>query len=138
LFFVQIGAYVGAMLIIPTSVKNDAYPELYSSLRHAHTFTIAGTLIAALAAMLAALVLAVPLMRLSGLTAALGTFVVLIIGNVVFTNWDKLTGGSPGLSGIPSISIWVVLVWALVCVAIACAFQQTTWCRRLRASREDE
>src|SRR2546430_11711568 len=63
--------------IIPTSVKNDAYPQLYGWLRHAHSFTIAGILIGGLAAMIAALVLAVPLMRLSGLSAALGTFVVL-------------------------------------------------------------
>jgi branched-chain amino acid transport system permease protein len=138
LFFVQVGAYVGAMLIIPTSVKNDAYPELYAWLRHAHSFTIAGIVIGGLAAMIAAAVLALPLMRLSGLSAALGTFVVLVIGNVVFTNWDKLTGGSPGVSGIPSMTIWIVLVWALVCVGIAWSFQQTTWCRRLRASREDE
>jgi branched-chain amino acid transport system permease protein len=138
LFFVQVGAYVGAMLIIPTAVKDAAYPELYETFRSVHMGTVAATFVAAAAAMLAALALAIPLMRLSGIAAALGTFVVLVIGNVVFTNWDKGTGGSPGLSGIPSTNIWVVLAWALACVAIACAFQQTTWCRRLRASREDE
>ena len=48
-------------------------------------------------------------MRLSGITAALGTFVILVIGNVVFTNWEKGTGGAPGLSGIPQTGIWTIL-----------------------------
>jgi branched-chain amino acid transport system permease protein len=138
LFFVQIGAYVGALLIIPTAVKDAAYPELYDSLRELHANTVVATIVAALAAMIAALIIGAPLMRLSGITAALGTFVILVIGNVVFTNWEKGTGGAPGLSGIPQTGIWTILVLALICVAIACVFQQTTWCRRLRATREDE
>lgn len=138
LFFVQVGAYVGAILIIPTEVKDAAYPELYETLRNMQSSTVAATTIAACAALIVALVLGLPLMRLSGITAALGTFVILVIGNVVFTNWEKGTGGSPGLSGIPQVDIWTILVLALVCLAIACAFQQTNWCRRLRASREDE
>jgi branched-chain amino acid transport system permease protein len=88
--------------------------------------------------MIVAGIIGAPLMRLSGITAALGTFVVLVIGNVVFNNWEKGTGGAPGLSGIPQTGIWSILVLALIAVAIACVFQQTTWCRRLRATREDE
>jgi branched-chain amino acid transport system permease protein len=138
LFFVQIGAYVGALLIIPVEVKNAAYPELYGALRELQTGTVMATIIAGLAAMSVALIVGAPLMRLSGITAALGTFVVLVIGNVIFTNWEKGTGGSPGLSGIPQTTIWRILILALIAVAIVCAFQQTTWCRRLRATREDE
>lgn len=138
LFFVQVGAYVGALLITPTAIKNAAYPELYDTLREVQAGNVAATVIAAFAAMLVALVVGAPLMRLSGITAALGTFVVLVMGNVIFTNWEKGTGGSPGLSGIPQTEIWTILVLALIAVAIACIFQQTTWCRRLRATREDE
>jgi branched-chain amino acid transport system permease protein len=138
LFFVMVGAYVGAVLVIPTETKDAAYPELYGLLRSAHTSGVLAIVVAAAVAMTVALLLGVALMRLSGITAALGTFVVLVIGNVVFTNWEKGTGGQPGLSGIPQSGIWIILVLALVCVAIATLFQHTTWCRRLRASREDE
>jgi branched-chain amino acid transport system permease protein len=91
----------------------------------------------AVAAALVAVVLASALMRLSGLNAGVGTFIVLIIGNIIVNNADALTGGTAGLSGIPATTPWQVLAWALVCMLLAWTFQQTASCSRLRASRED-
>ncbi len=49
-----------------------------------------------------ALLLAVPLARLSGLTAGLATFAVLVIVNVVAKNWQQVTHGTAGVTGIPT------------------------------------
>ncbi len=86
-----------------------------------------------------ALVLSFPLARLSGLTAGLATFAVLSIVNVVLRNWEQLTHGTAGVSGIPTTTtIWSSLAWVSVAIAAAWAFQRSRIGLRLRASREDE
>lgn len=136
--FMMVGAYAGALLIIPEATKNDAYPTLFAPIRHAHLPTLPATLIGGVAAMVVAALIALPLMRLVGLAAALGTFVILIIANTIGNNWEAVTGGSPGLSGIAGISLWAMLAWALIAITLAWLFQQTLLCGHLRAAREDE
>jgi branched-chain amino acid transport system permease protein len=138
LVFMMVGAYAGTLLIIPESTKNNAYPTLFAFIRHAHLPTLPATLIGGVTAMIVAAIVAVPLMRLTGIAAALGTFVLLIIANTIGNNWEAVTGGSPGLSGIAGITLWAVLVWALLAIAVSWLFQHTLVCGRLRASREDE
>jgi branched-chain amino acid transport system permease protein len=135
--FMAVGGYTAAIFLLPTIVKTTAYPILASPLQSASLPAIPAIVIAAVAAAVVALLLASTLMRLDGLNAALGTFIVLIIGNIILNNADALTGGTAGLSGIPPTSVWQVLLWALICMALAWAFQQSASCRRLRASRED-
>ena len=138
LVFMMVGAYAGTLLIIPEATKNAAYPTLFPFIRHAHLPSLPATLIGGITAMAIAAIVAVPLMRLTGIAAALGTFVLLIIANTIGNNWEAVTGGSPGLSGIAGISLWAVLVWALLAIVVAWLFQHTLVCGRLRASREDE
>jgi branched-chain amino acid transport system permease protein len=78
-------------------------------------------------------------MRLSGLTASLASFALLIMVNVVATNWKQVTNATSGISGLPgTIGVYSTLVWALLVMLVAAAFQRTATCRRLVASREDE
>jgi branched-chain amino acid transport system permease protein len=135
--FMAVGAYTASLLLIPAEMKTAAFPFLADPLLSAELPGIPAMLAAGAVALVAAAILAIPLMRLSGLAAALGTFVMLIIAGIVFENLEVVTGGTAGLSGIPPAGVWTILVWALVCVAIAWAFQQTSACVRLRASRED-
>ena len=76
-------------------------------------------------ALSAAVALAVgwPILRLSGYFLALATLALAIIGQVLFLEWDWLTGGTLGIGGIPPVSLFGVelnspqrfyyLVWPL-------------------------
>jgi branched-chain amino acid transport system permease protein len=137
--FMAIGAYAGAIFAMPPTTKQFVLPDLPRFLADVHLGAFPATLAAGGVAAAVALVLAVPLMRLSGLTAGLATFAVLVIVNVVARNWQQLTHGTAGISGIPTTTtVWVALVWALVAMAVTWAFQRSRFGLRLRASREDE
>jgi branched-chain amino acid transport system permease protein len=133
--FMAIGAYTAAILRIPEVTKVALFPTMPDVALGSITATIVG----GLAAALVAFVIAVPLMRLSGLVASLGTFAFLNIVYIVASNLDQLTGGSTGIAAVPATTTRnTALVWALLMIAVAWAFQQTRVCLRLRGSREDE
>jgi branched-chain amino acid transport system permease protein len=125
--------------VIPESTKPFVIPDLPGFLVDAHLSPVPATIVAGAIAAAVALVVAVPLARLSGLTAGLATFAVLTIVNVVSRNWEQLTHGTAGVSGIPTTTtIWIALAWAAVAIGAAWAFQRSRVGLRLRASREDE
>lgn len=137
--FMAIGAYAASLLAIPRSFKQLNQPNLPHFLADAQWNPLVACVVGGVAAALVALVLSVPLMKLSGLTAALTSFAFLEIVYVVAANWSSVTNGEPGLTGIPPLSgvgeLWLV---SLVVIGVALVFQQSRWGRRLRASREDE
>jgi branched-chain amino acid transport system permease protein len=47
-----------------------------------------------------------PVLRLSGYFLALATLALAIIGQVLFTEWDWLTGGTLGIGGVPQIDLF--------------------------------
>jgi len=53
-----------------------------------------------------ALVMGLPLLRLSGHFLALATLALMVIVTQLFFEWDWLTGGSLGIGGIPKISLF--------------------------------
>jgi branched-subunit amino acid ABC-type transport system permease component len=137
--FMAIGAYAAAILVIPRETKAFVLPDLPGFLARAHLAPLPATIAAGAVAAAVALVVSVPLARLSGLTAGLATFAVLAIANVVSRNWEQLTHGTSGVSGIPrTTSIWDALAWALVAIVAVWAFQRSRVGLRLRASREHE
>ena len=78
-----VGAYTFALLAIPVDTKATLLPNLPAVLAEAHLPTVPAMIAAGLAASLVALVVAIPLMRINGLSAALGTLALLIIVNQV-------------------------------------------------------
>ena len=101
--------------------------------------TIPAALIAGTLSTIFAFVIGVPLMRLSGISAAMGTFASLAIVYVVISNWKEVTGGASALIGLPVYTdIWVALIYALLALGLAYAYQESRYGRRLRASRENE
>jgi branched-chain amino acid transport system permease protein len=136
--FMAIGAYTAGLVRIPEDQK-AALLVLPGAIERAHFSSLQAVLLGAGVATLVAAVIALPLMRLGGLTAGLGTFAVLNIINIVAANWNHFTGGSTGMAGVPiSTSIASALTWSLIVIVLAWAFQQTRLCLRVRASREDE
>jgi branched-chain amino acid transport system permease protein len=133
--FMAIGAYTAAILRIPSGTKAALFPTMPD----VELPSIVATLVGGVAAALVALVIAVPLMRLSGLVASLGTFAFLNITYIVASNLDQVTGGSTGIAAVPATTTRnSALVWAVLMIALAWGFQQTRVCLRLRGSREDE
>jgi len=93
--------------------------------------------LAALAGAIYALVVGVPLMRLSGLPAGIATFAVLGITYNVLTYWPKIGPGPTALALVPESGIWTLTAGALIAVAAAFAYQRTPFGRLLRATKED-
>jgi branched-chain amino acid transport system permease protein len=80
-----------------------------------------------------------PLMRLSGVSASIATFAILVVAYVVFGNWTTVTGGQNSLMGLPPyVDLWTAVAWAVAAMVIAFAYQETRSALLLRASREDE
>lgn len=137
--FMAIGAYVAAWMTMAPNTKRIMLSELPTFLSQIQMPTIPGAIIGGLAASSVALIVGVPLMRLSGISASIGTFAVLatIIG--VIGNWDAMTGGKSSLIGIPiDTDMTMALGWALVAVVAAAAYQHTRFGMLLRGTREDQ
>jgi branched-chain amino acid transport system permease protein len=137
--FMAIGAYASALVTIPPLLKSTLLADAPGIVAGAHMGTVPGIFLAAGVAAAFALILAGPLMRLTGLAASIGTFAFLIIVNTVISQWESLTRGVKAIGGVPTdTTLHSALVWALVAITIAFLFQETSVGLRLRASREDE
>jgi branched-chain amino acid transport system permease protein len=137
--FMAIGAYVSALLTMKSAAKSVFLPDLPQMIAAAEWPALPGALAGGAVAAVVALVVGWPLMRLSGVSASIATFAILVVGNVVFGNWTSVTGGQNSLMGLPAyVDLWPALGWAIAALVIAFAYQETRSALLLRASREDE
>src|SRR5262245_51421660 len=137
--FMAIGAYVSALLTMPATAKSVFLPDLPAWLAVVEWPTAAGALAGGGAAALVALVAGFPLMRLSGISASIATFAILVVAYVVLGNWTSVTGGQNSLMGLPIyVGLWTAAGWAAIAIAVAFAHQESRSGLLLRASREDE
>jgi branched-chain amino acid transport system permease protein len=136
--FVAVGGFASGVMTIPVESKSGVLPDLFPILRD-HTLGMVPSLaLAALVGGVLALVLGVPLMRLSGLAAGIATFAVLEITHNVLREWTKIGPGATTLSLIPeSDGALQPVLGVLVIIAVAYAYQRCRLGRMLRASRED-
>ncbi len=134
-----IAAYVTAWLTMRPMSKQLAIPGLPDFLIHAHMPMLAATLTSALAASVAALITGLVIMRLSGVASSIATFAFLAIVNVVYSNWNSVTGGEGSLVGIPTgVNLWNTGIWAIVAILIAYLHKISRAGLALRAARNDE
>lgn len=136
--FMCVGAYGTAWLAVPPEMKAytlTGLPDWVSANAFGHLpATLAGVALAALLALVSGLVL----MRLSGIAISIATFALLAIVNVVYSNWDGVTGGTSSVVGIPTtVNLGVALAWALVSLLLAQLHGGSRWGLQLRALRED-
>jgi len=136
--FMAVGAYSAAWLTIPPAMKASLLPGLPAWLVATELAPGLAVPLAGLAAAAVALIFGLPLMRLSGITASIGTFAMLSILHSVFANWTPVTGGQGSLYGMPRYTdMQVATLWALVAMVVAALYQASPAGIRLRASRED-
>lgn len=137
--FMAIGAYVSALLTMRPELKEARLGGLPTFVAEAQLPVGVAALVAALIAAAFALVIGLPLMRLSGLAAAIATFSVLLIVFTIVNNWTSVTGGPSVLVGVPiRTSIWPPVAWGVTSVVVASVYGRSRFALRLRASREDE
>jgi len=137
--FMAVGAYVSALLTMKPAAKSVFLPDLPAIIAGAEWPNFPGALAGGAAAAIVALVVGWPLMRLTGVSASIATFAILVVANVVFGNWTSVTGGQNSLMGLPAyVDLWTAFTWAVATIVIAFAYQETRSALLLRASREDE
>ncbi len=136
--FMAIGAYVAALLTMPANAKGMFLPDLPGWLMVAELPALAGPFIGGAVSSILALVVGLPIMRLSGIAAAIATFSLMFICYIVLGNWTSLTGGQISLMGLKSyVGLWTACAFAVGAIGVAFAYQETRWALALRASRED-
>jgi branched-chain amino acid transport system permease protein len=135
--FVAVGAYLSGILTLGAEQKDFVIPTMYPFLRHAHVATVPSLALAAVAGAVFALLVGIPLMRLSGLPAGIATFAVLGITYNLISYWQKIGPGVTALALVPESGIWTLFVGTLITIVIAFAYSLSRSGRKLRATRED-
>lgn len=138
--FVAVGAIGAGLATVPADVKgrSTAFNELFPFLADLQLSNLESLAFAAVLGAGFALVVGVPIMRLSGLQAGIATFAVVIITNNVLRNWGKLGTGARALTPIPETTDFPQATMGLVlAIVVAYAYQRTRQARMLRAARED-
>lgn len=136
--FVAVGAFAAGLTTVPEALKLSLSPDLFPVIAGAEVGNAVSLLIAAAVGGLFALIVGVPLMRLSGLSAGIATFAVLVITNNVLRNWEAIGPGARTLSLVPeSTGFLQATIGAIAVAVLAFAYQRSRFGRVLRASSED-
>jgi branched-chain amino acid transport system permease protein len=131
--FFGLGAYGSAILTV--TYHFPAWPAM---------------LLTAAAMVLVALVIGLPTLRLSGHYLAMATLGFNYVVSSIFVNWDSVTGGPSGLSGVPSLTIgglsfdsdvkfhYLVWTFALLALTLCLNLVRSSVGRGLAALAQDE
>ena len=136
--FVALGAWTAGVLSVPAAEKPAIMPNLFHFLATTNVGNVGSLLFAAVAGAVFALVVGLPLMRLSGLSAGIATFAVLEITHNVLSYYEKIGPGVNAFSSVPETTgVWQAAIGALIATVVAFAYQRSRMGRQLRAARED-
>jgi branched-chain amino acid transport system permease protein len=136
--FVALGAWVAGVLAVPAAEKPAIMPNLAGFLRDTTVGNVPSLLLAALAGGVFALLVGLPLMRLSGLAAGIATFAVLEITHNLLRYYEKIGPGLNTFSSVPETTgLLQAAIGALIAIGVAFAYQRSRFGRMLRATRED-
>jgi branched-chain amino acid transport system permease protein len=136
--FVAVGAWAAGVLTVPVAEKPAIMPALAGFLQDTTMGNVPSLAIAAGVGAAYALVLGLPLMRLSGLAAGIATFGVLEITHNVLRYWETIGPGLNTFSAVPETTgLLQAASGAVIAVAVAFAYQRSRFGRMLRATRED-
>jgi branched-chain amino acid transport system permease protein len=136
--FVAAGAWAAGVLSVPEAEKPATMPYLFGFLSDITVGNVPSLAIAAAVGGVFALVVGLPLMRLSGLAAGIATFAVLEITNNVLRYYEKIGPGLNTFSSVPETTgLRQAAIGAVLVIVAAFAYQRSRFGRQLRATRED-
>jgi branched-chain amino acid transport system permease protein len=136
--FVALGAWTAGVLSVPVSEKPAIMPNLAHFLRDRTTGNVGSLALAALVGGLCALLVGLPLMRLSGLAAGIATFGVLEITHNLLRYEEGVGPGLNTFSSVPETTgLRQAALGALIAMTVAFLYARSRFGRLLRATRED-
>jgi branched-chain amino acid transport system permease protein len=136
--FVALGAWTAGVLTVPPTEKPAIMPGLAGFLLHRHVGNATSLVLAAIVGGVAALLVGIPLMRLSGLAAGIATFAVLEITHNLLTYEQRIGPGENSFSSVPETTgLRQAAIGAVICVVVAFVYARSRYGRLLRATRED-
>jgi branched-chain amino acid transport system permease protein len=137
--FVALGAWTAGVLTVPPSEKPAIMPNLAGFLQHRHADNVESLVLAALVGGVAALLVGIPLMRLSGLAAGIATFAVLEITHNLLQYQERIGPGLNAFSSVPETTgLRQAAIGAVICIVVAFLYARSRFGRLLRATREDD
>jgi branched-chain amino acid transport system permease protein len=127
------------VLTVPPSEKPAIMPNLASFLQHRHVDNVESLILAAVVGGVAAFLVGIPLMRLSGLAAGIATFAVLEITHNLLQYQERIGPGLNAFSSVPETTgLRQAAIGAVLCVVVAFLYARSRFGRLLRATREDD
>lgn len=116
--FMTIGAYAAAILTFPAGRKGTMLSGLPEWLAALQLPLLPAVLAAGVLGALVAVVVGWPVLRLRGHYLAVATLGLIIIVQNLANNWDGITRGGAGLSGIPRLTgvWWAFSAFAMILV----------------------
>lgn len=118
--FMAIGAYTAALSTMPPNAKGMFLPDLPGWLMAAELPALSGPFLGGGVCAAVALVVGLPIMRLSGIAAAIATFSLMFICYIVLGNWTGLTGGQILLMGLKAyVGLWIACGFAMGAIVLA-------------------
>ena len=139
--FMAIGAYSSLWFTLSPAEKRVTLPDMPQDwlIYGMQTPFLPAVLLAGGVAAVVGGLLGVALVRLRGASFTIATFAFLIIVHSVFLQWEEMTRGSRTVFGIPNLTdLWWALGAALIAIAVALFFRESSLGLRLRATRDDE
>lgn len=136
--FMALGAYVSALLTLPVPMKAVNLPDLPAPLAGIALPFLPSLILGGLAAAAVALLIGVPVLRLSGHFVAVATLGFLIIVRVVLINAEAFTRGTRTFAGVPPYtSLEGTAAWALLTLYVAWRLKHSALGLQMRAARDD-
>ncbi len=137
--FMTIGAYVAAILTFSARRKPSMLPDLPAFLAGLEVPLLPAVAAAGVVGALVAIVVGFPVLRLRGHYLAVATLGLIVIVQNLALNWDGITRGGAGLSGIPRLaSVWWAFGLLALVVAVAWRIKFSSLGRAMFATRENE
>ncbi|HXF69042.1 MAG TPA: branched-chain amino acid ABC transporter permease [Thermoflexus sp.] len=136
--FMALGAYTSAILTLPVALKAVNLPDLPPPLNSFALPFLPALLLGGLIVMIIAILIGIPLLRLSGHFVAVATLGFLIITRVVLINAEAFTRGTRTFSGVPPFTTlgWAAL-WAALNLYVAWRVKHSPLGLQLIAARDD-
>ncbi len=139
LAFAQIAAYGTAIVAIPAATKASTLPDLPFGLGDVELGPVAATAVGVAVAVVLGALVGIAVARAGGLAATMITLAVLFVVDQAVKNWQEMTRGAGGLSGVPRLTsdtwLWVATLGALIGVNL---LREARVGRFAVATREDE
>lgn len=137
--FMTVGGYVAAILTYPERRKAFMLPDLPAFLATTEIGLLPAVVTGGLAATLVAVVVGYPVLRLRGHYLAVATLGLIVIVQVLATNWDGYTRGGMGLNSVPRLTtVWWAFGAMALTVYAAWRIKFSSFGRAMMATRDNE